>query len=69
VCTNVIYDVEEQCINDKKIDHYKLEVLQINFAQFSYGQLRTLELHLGYDPGGIPHVAFLPIVANLVLIN
>jgi len=56
-------------IDDKKIDPYKSEVLQNNFAQFSYGQLHTLELHSGYDSGGIPHVAFLPIVANLVLVN
>jgi hypothetical protein len=43
-----------------------LNVLQNNLEQFDYGRLPTLELHLGYDLGEIPHVIFLPIVANLV---
>jgi hypothetical protein len=53
-------------IDDEKVDYCKSDVLQNNFTQFGYGRLCTLELHLGYDLGGIPHVAFWPIVANLV---
>jgi hypothetical protein len=51
-------------INNKKVNCCRSEVLQNDFAQFSYGQLCTLELHLGYDPRRIPHVAFLLIVAS-----
>ncbi len=54
-------------IDDKRTNCCRLDVLQNNFTQFAYGQLCTLELHSGYDLGGIPKVAFLPIVANLVL--
>jgi hypothetical protein len=53
-------------IDDKRSNCCRLDVLHNNFTQFGYGQLCTLELHSGYDLGGIPHVAFLPIVANLV---
>jgi len=52
--------------NDEKADLCRLNVLQNNFAQFDYGQLRTLKLHLGCNLGEIPHVVFLPIVTNLV---
>jgi hypothetical protein len=31
-------------IDNEKVDHCRLDVLQNNFAQFNYGQLRTLEL-------------------------
>jgi hypothetical protein len=42
-------------IDDKNIDRCRLDVLQNNLTQFNYSQqLRTLELHLGYDLGKIP---------------
>jgi hypothetical protein len=53
-------------IDDEKVDCCRSDVLQNNFAQFDYGRLCTLELHSGYDLGGIHHVAFLHVVANLV---
>jgi len=39
---------------------------QNNLTEFNYGQFHALKLRLGYDLGEIPHVVFLPIVANLV---
>jgi len=54
-------------INDEKVDRCRSNVLQNNFTQFNYGWLHALELHLGYNLGEIPHVVFLPVVANLLL--
>jgi hypothetical protein len=53
-------------INNEKGDCCRLNVLQNNLTQFDYGRLPALKLHLGYDLVEIPHVVFLPIVANLV---
>jgi ribosomal protein L11 methylase PrmA len=54
-------------IDDKKPNCCRSNVLQNNLTQFGYGRLRAFELHLGYNLGKIPHVAFLLVVANLVL--
>jgi hypothetical protein len=68
VCIDVIHDVEEQCVTHL-ISMMKKSIVvdQNNFTKFNYGQFYALKLHLGYDMGKIPHVVFLPIVANLVL--
>jgi hypothetical protein len=54
-------------MDNKKINRCRLHVLQNNLAQFDCGWFLTFELHLGYDLGGILHVAFLHVGANLVL--